>query len=630
MIAIIILMIVALTLGGIAAYQLYGITQNQNLLIQAQKNQSTLALWKSMLVSKAKAVGENNEIVLPLGENTLNYHKVPSWVYFNTKNPWGKDIIYCPFSVTSTGTLDTNIQISETESYQVRTASNFATISDGLQRDYVVASTPNTIRNDILAYLISPTPSTIGEYPKCSDVTYDNDLSVFKVQNGLVDVIMKGDLETFRNLSSVRDQLAGNGAFYSNVVQGEGSTNGNTLMNNINYLVGQDIAKAYIKLDIGTHYLESTALNEFRTENNDNKKVLIIEGGSNNYGDTIVRGFDSNVNLKLNNYKVTFRNITISGNVINDLKDSDITLENVQISNLILENSNLTVNKDSRVIGTYAVTTDMLSTSKEAHAINLYNSKMYVKKGINFLVFETQNSNRKSYAIRAEGSKIKVNGSLVIYKRNKKDTNETISNHSVVLLNSEMILNSEIRELTLPPTLIFSMILPDYNEKYISDILIDENSFMYLNNGSVVTLSGYSSFGIYNNGKLKINGGTIYPAYNQTDNATITMGQGSELYMNSNSTDGLYSSVTNIGTASNRTQYGILDNGAKFIGGGSGNDVNVYALTAKENCFLPFVSESVFKYSETNQNQGTTSKIIDTPEAIEALRYNRSNWQCNF
>src|SRR5690606_16587433 len=139
MLAIIILMIIAITLGGIAAYQLYGITQNQNLLIQAQKNQSTLALWKSMLVSKAIAAGENNEIVLPLGENTSNYHKVPSWVYFNTKNPWGKDIIYCPFSVTSTGTLSTNIQLSDTTTYQVRTASNFATISDGQTRDYVIA-----------------------------------------------------------------------------------------------------------------------------------------------------------------------------------------------------------------------------------------------------------------------------------------------------------------------------------------------------------------------------------------------------------------------------------------------------------------------------------------------------------
>lgn len=622
MIAIIILMIIALTLGGIAAYQLYGITQNQNLLIQAQKNQSTLALWKSMLVSKAKAVGENNEIVLPLGENTPNYHRVPSWVYFNQKNPWGKDIIYCPFSVTNSGVLATNIQISNAESYQVRTASNFATITDGIQREYVVASTPNNIRNDILAYLISPTPSTTGNYPKCSDVVYDNSLNIFKVDNGLVDVIMKGDVETFRNLASVRDQISGNSAFYSNIIQGENSSNGNTLMNNINYIIGQDIAKAYIKLETGHHYLEDTVLNEFRTDNNDNKKVLIIEGSSSNYGDTIVRGLSSNVNLKLNNYKVTFRNITISGNVINDLKDSDITLENVQISNLFLENSNITVSQDSRVIGTYAATKDMVL--KEGHAINLFNSNLSVDKGVNLLVFETEKSNMAGYAIRAENSEINIQGVITVYKRN-----ENAVNNSLVLMNSKLSLNSPIRDINTPSSLRFTMV-PTFSSKYYSDILIDQSSEINLNNGSLIILSGLSTYGIYNNGKIKINGSTIYPETSNLDNASITLGQGSELYINSNSSDNLYNNSSYIGLSTNRSQYAIYDMGAKFVGGGNGSNVNIYALSNRENCFFTNGIESVFKYSETNQNQGLTSRVINTTEASPSLIYNRSNWQCNF
>lgn len=619
MIAIIILMIIAISLSGLAAYQLYAITQNQNLLIQSQKNQSTLALWKSMIISKGKAVGDNNEIVLPFGENTANYQRVPSWIYFNTKNPWGKDIIYCPLSSNYSGTYNTTVVLDKDSSYPVRTVKNFATTVNGIQRDYVVASIKTSYDENILAFLVSPIPSSTGILPKCSDISYDSDLNIFKVNNGLVEVISKGDVETFANMASVKDQNSGNGGFYTNKVEGEGSSSDNTLKNNLNYVVGQDISKAYITLSAGTHYIEDTVLNEFRTNDNDVPKVIVIEGETSNANDTVIDTNLETAKLVFNNYKVVFRNIKISDKVINNLKSSSLTLENAEISNLVLNNSTLNVQENSVIRGSKNVVKGLVSP--EAHAINAYNSKIKVDSGKFLNVFETNSSAITDYAIKAVSSNLTLNGELYVNK------GLTTQSDTIVLIDSVLTLNSEPTNTSLTGLVrIFGN-----GSTYKSDLLIDELSKTYISTNSNIVLSGKSTYGIYNYGSLTSTGGNVITEYGGVNNAAISLGSGSQLYLDSSSKDSLYNNSITIGntTLANRPEFGIYDNGAKLISGGTGANVKVYAKTSALNCFFSTLPASVFTFSETNKNEGLFSKNSASTTDSSFLMANKSNWSCN-
>src|SRR5690606_37755541 len=106
---------------------------------------------------------------------------------------------------------------------------------------------------------------------------------------------------------------------------------------------------------------------------------------------------------------------------------------------------------------------------------------------------------------------------LTVFKRNLADA----VNNSLVLINSKLILNSTVRDLNTQSSLRFSM-SSGYTSRYYSDILADELSEVHLNTGSVLILSGFSNYGLYNKGKLKINGSAIYPSTNNSNNATIT------------------------------------------------------------------------------------------------------------
>lgn len=595
MLALIVIMILVIVLGGLASYQMYTINQTQNLVIQSQKNQSAVALWKTMLISKAKAVGDNNEIVLPLGENKSGYHSLPSWVYFNTKNPWGKDFIYCPFGPISSGTLSTSISLNDSTSYQVRTISNFATTVNGQQRDYVVASTSNGIDPAILAFIISPIPSNTTTLPNCADVVFDTGLNTFKVNNGLVEVITTGDVETFANLSRLtgKDNDSSSGVYYVNTVVGDSDVNGNTLTNNLNYIAASDFKYVNLKLPPNSNTVESVAFNQGNDEFSEEERIFILEGDES--GTTTI---DSSLvsTLNFNNYKVILKNVKLSSNIVPIFFNSKLMTENVELANVILKESQWKVNGIDDIV----IASNNMPLSEKA-AIVLFKSELFIPESKKLTIFE---HNLNSYAIGIENSEINVEfAELNIIK--------ATSNRTISLLNSYFNLKNS--------TLSVSSSSP-----YETDIVLDEFSKLIADN-STLNVSGRAIASIVNKGYTIFNNSSLNTL--SAGNYGILVQSGAKLILKS------YIGSTNIGSTNpaNRPLIGVLDDtadGVTYVGGTgtSGGNVNIYANT---HC----VFGSAFAFSEERRNiepYGSKNEFTGVIPEVQlfASKLNASNWNC--
>lgn len=589
MLAIIVLMIIAIVLGGIAAYQLYAVTQTQNLLIQSQKNISTIAMWKTMLVSKAKAVGYNNEIVLPYGQNKTGYQTVPSWIYFNTKNPWGKDIIYCPFSSYSAGTPNSTVTMA-TGSYQVEVKQDFTTAYTGSQRPYVVSSENLGYPSDILGFLISPIPTANSNIPSCSGLTYNSSIQNYTSPSGLVETITKGDVETFANLAMLSGQPNSpvqSAGVYRNTVSNDSTTDGNTLINNINYIVASNANYAYLKLEAGTHTLPNGILSSSEGDF-PVRKTLIIEGDDSSVTTITSSGTSG---LSLDNYDVYLKNIKLSSNFRLTAMSSKVTTENVEISNFVANNSQWIV-KDNTTVGAGVNNTP----------ISLFLSSLYIAQDKTLRINETS-GNRSS--LEAESTTIIMDkgSNMNIYKNG--------GIRSIQLLNSTLKLDE-------------STININSSSSYDVDFYIDDTSKM-VNSLSTVNLSGRATYGIYVTGDLSIAGSSILTQAGGTN--VIRLSEGATANIR-----GLTERGTVIGnsTASSRPAVAIWDDGgAKTVSGKNG--VTIYAATdgsnptcAKGNIFL-YSFETVGTGSSTENDYNSIS-LQDVK--LLASKINGSSWAC--
>ena len=587
-------MIIAIILGGLAAYQLYAVTQTQNLLIQSQKNMSSIAMWKTMLISKAKAVGYENEIVLPYGDNSANYQTPPKWVYFNTKNPWGKDIIYCPISKHNSGSMNKTVAIAG-GAYGVETKSNFATLFNNAPREYVISSNQSFSVNttDVLAFLISPTPSTANQVPSCSSITFDSSDNIYKVENGLVDIITKGDVETFANLSMLAGQNDGtssSSAAYLTTIEGDSSVTGNTFNANMNYIMSSDINYAHIKLPSGTHSLESINIGDFSSNYNAVKKTLIIEGDED--GSTVITSPTTST-LDVNNYNIVLVNVTMYQNVLIRLNNSLLKTTKSTIGNITLKLSDWFVIDDTSVI----------SSNLTGESISLKGSRLII---IN---------DKKLTVTEKSGNALAIN---VVTSELLMDENSTLS-----ILKSQNLNTISLTDSKLTADRAFINI--NSSGIYNSDFLVDDSSNFNLYN-TTVRASGKSGNSLSLGGQAVLTGSSIIPQ--SAGNIGISIFNGGRLTMK-----GVDNVTASIGSATNRYIIPVHDVGGSYAGGLPAyvdGPVILYAGGNGSTC----AGGNLFGYSKSTRETGQTTEndyaLIgdDTLSAIIS-KLNASNWLCN-
>lgn len=592
-------MIIAIILGGLAAYQLYAVTQTQNLLIQSQKNMSSIAMWKTMLISKAKAVGYENEIVLPYGDNTDNYQTPPKWVYFNTKNPWGKDIIYCPLSGHNSGTINDTVNMMGS-SYGVETKSNFATVFNKSAKKYVVSSNQSfgVKTTDILAFLISPTPSTVAQLPACTDIKLDESDNIYKVANGLVDVITKGDVETFANLSMLAAQSEGtssSSSAYITTIEGDSSATGNTFNSNLNYIMSSDINYAHLKLPSGVHSLDSITIGDFSSNYNAVKKTLIIEGDED--GTTTITSA-SGATLNINNYNIILVNVNMYQNIVMNLNNSSLKTNNSTIGNVNLKLSDWIVTENTAV----------RASNLSVNPIDLKDSKLTI---LNEKTLNVTEASANDVSIQVASSQ------LIMDESSKLIITKSGSLHSIVLIDSKMTLLDR------------AFIETTSSSNYNSDIYVDDASQFSAYNG-YITPSGRSIDSISLNGHAILMGTSMIPK--------ISAGIGISLYNGGKLTmKGVAGNPASIGSASARYNIPVHDVDGAYAGGlpaADGTPVTLYATGGNGSACA---GGNLFGYSKSTRETGqTTENDYDLINANESAalapiisKLNASNWLCN-
>lgn len=586
-------MIIAIILGGLAAYQLYAVTQTQNLLIQSQKNMSSIAMWKTMLISKAKAVGYENEIVLPYGDNSTNYQTPPKWVYFNTKNPWGKDIIYCPISKHNSGIINNSVTIAG-GSYGVETKNNFATVFNGVARNYVISSNQafgvNT--TDILAFLISPTPSTTTQSPSCADISFDTSDNIYKINNGLVEVITKGDVETFANLSMLAAQSEGtssSASAYLTTIEGDSSVTGNTFNANLNYIMNSDINYAHIKLPSGTHSLDSISIGDFSSNYNAVKKTLIIEGAED--GTTFIAS-PTSATLDINNYNIVLVNVNIYQNILMKLNNSSLKTNNAALGNVRLKLTDWIV----------ADNTDVRSSNLSTSSIELKDSKLIVLNG-NTLTISEKSGNEMAIQVASSQLILDEDSKIAITKAGNLNT--------IVLIDSKMTIDRGFIDTTASTI-------------YNNDIYVDDASSLHTYNG-YINSSGKSYDAITLGGTAILSGTSVVPKVN--GGVGITLYNGARLTMK-----GVTGHPASVGSPSARYVIPVHDSDGSYAGGlpSTGGEITLYAGGTDSACAAGYL----FGYSKSNRGTGQTTQndydlIGDATLSAIIAKLNASNWTCN-
>lgn len=166
----------------------------QTMTVQNTTQKAIQNSYDLMTIKKALILSSKNDLtygtVMPYGVNDLNFHKLPEFVYLKRKNQFGRDYIYCPFSVNQT-TLTKNIQLNDSQTYMVDTAN---IDHRGINREYVISSHTSQFHAlGVQAIIISPTPP-FSNKTSCLNVQYDTELQVFTVEGGRVEVITTNDI----------------------------------------------------------------------------------------------------------------------------------------------------------------------------------------------------------------------------------------------------------------------------------------------------------------------------------------------------------------------------------------------------------------------------------------------------
>lgn len=512
MLATIAMLILIMSLAVSVSYNIMNLNKSNTDLINSQRNVLFLESWKTKIINNAKAIGENGEYLLPLGENRVGYHTVPSWIEGSSYNPYGREIIYCPYGSVNTGTLSTNINLTTSSTYSVRTINNFTTVVNGSSRNYVTAS--NTPTHPVIGFLISPlNHSSLN--PNCNEISYNTENQVYTVSNGIVREITQNDLKVFNQTKNLTHN---NLVYFENTIEGDSSTLGNTLKANLEFIINSNIPKAKLIIPAGTHRISDLDL--YSVNYSENNFEIILQGaGSNN---TIIESESTSSEITINNYNIDFRNIEIKNDIQVTVNDSKARFKDSNVSNLVSNNSKLEFDNTVLKMG-----------DLNNEGIYLYNTEFKFRNSSSTIEQHATNTaaiNSIKSVIIVEGVSMNINN---------------YSTGNVVYLDSSELIN-------------YGTININTSTNHSSNIFITEDSY-FKNEGSITLLSGNSNFGIINYGRLSFNNSAIR---NNTsgNNTLILLETGSILTLKNNSQVSQVSSIT-------RPSNAIIDNGARFING---------------------------------------------------------------
>lgn len=191
MITLIILAILAMSLISVISMNVLNLGVQTEQVLSSTEERANILNIKNALSQSFRPLGLGQTQLAPVGQlSSSDYHTIPSHLPIDRFNAWGREYIYCPYSISGlSGSGTSSVQTSNSTSYSI------ATVQDSNNIDYVYeSSAPPVTGMNILAMIISPIPSSTT--PKCEDVRYDQSQQSFYTLNydGVVQVIRGNEI----------------------------------------------------------------------------------------------------------------------------------------------------------------------------------------------------------------------------------------------------------------------------------------------------------------------------------------------------------------------------------------------------------------------------------------------------
>lgn len=534
MLAYLYIFIAVIIIAGIVITLATQAITNNYKVIEAQRNVYKTILWKNALIQNAKNISSGGLPALPIGVDGASYHTLPSWVYPETKNIYGFEYVYCPYGAVNTGTPTTTVKSSTSTSYSVQTLANYITAVDGTIRPYVISSATPPNGYNVLGFIISPFSTKSGTQPSCNNITFDTESQKYITDNGYVEAITKYDIEIYQKVSATGNN---NYNYYENNVEGDNSSTGNTLLNNLSYVgASSGAGRVKITLPSGTSKIDNLFFGYTSTSNNNyinenlNKRELIIQGQSDK---SSIISADTVKTLTFYNYKVYLKDVTLNSNVKLDMSNSDLLSQNSSLKQITFRNRSTFFIPEKQT-----VSTDLLTMYDSS--VNLTTGSVLNVSGSNGLLL-LLNSYLDINSGTLNLANTTYNGSIQLYDSNINGTNANINYTATGAHN-----------------------LAFY---------VDETSKISLINGAV-NISGYPVNGFGIRGKMTVKEGSVFTTSSGMTRLFFLLNNG-ELNLNNTNTTQLYGS----NTADFRPGYTVYDEGGKYVSGTNS------ILTAKTACW---------------------------------------------
>ena len=202
MLAIIVLLVLAIVVAGVAAWNLFAVTTATQAAMTSQQFVDDLFNVKRMLLASSTIYTEQVEVepdvfesfkraALPAGQALGEYNTLPA-TFLKPRNPYGKAYVYCPFGAVQAPSYGSSIKAGPSSIYDANTA---MLTKNGRNSTYVMSTQANQFTSrGVLGLVISPYPQSTGSV-RCGDVSFDESIQQFTVAGGRVLTISSIEIE---------------------------------------------------------------------------------------------------------------------------------------------------------------------------------------------------------------------------------------------------------------------------------------------------------------------------------------------------------------------------------------------------------------------------------------------------
>lgn len=549
------MMIILIAVASSVGYSIISMTQDVQKINSAQSDKNLLSQWEIVIGNNLKSFTDERIIAAPLGrdvmfENGSSYHTLPAGMGVTNINAFGRPLIYCPFS-------DKQIPSDHPKLAKIPGISNSYMV--GTERgfdgnEYVLYADQkldaSVLYRGVVAFIISPM-SRNGIVSGCEDVRYEAAAGRYFIPGGNVKAILKQTARLNEDRKVVMNAVGDDASDLGRIVQSWDATKPN------DFVIALDKDKSDYQINSDLALSGSYA---------EHKRVEVSSLGGASYIDS-----PKPIKLEFNNIDVTLKNITFGGNIGVVVKGGSLTLSNARLSGLSVTDSSLRFEGNSY----FNKPSSNLELPVIVNDSDIYQNGVDVYIETNAMGGLLLNGSRWSLS--------KASASFVSQTK-MKNAIQVLRGSDVLSDGADLGFQSVSNSVDAGDSL----------------FIIDDSSRAVLDR-SLISVADASDSLFFNKGSLYLNETDIN--FDSSVGAAVVMGIGSSATI----------SGTEIGGNTNKPAYGVLDKGARFVGG---SNTNIYSSLS---CW----SGDVFESAETSSG---SSSIANT-DFNKA--FNKSNWSCH-